>query len=450
MLNHNNSTILILARQKSPRLLYTVDLLMRVILKLPHNISNDKKAFQFYTGPKINYTDKRLTAKEIWISPSNLLFETEIKSFTPNFFKHSNLSAAFQNNQQDDFGFDLFALTFYLASRYEEYTQAQNAFDKHGRFRAEESQAYKNDFLEIPLINAWAELLAQKLIHHSPSIELPINTFQFIPTYDIDIAWAFRHKTIFRKTLWLLITILKRNWQQLKTSREVISGQAVDPFDVYPYLLEALDKYNLKGIFFFLLGDLSRYDRNIHPKNPYLKKLILHLHSSHQIGIHPSYNSHKSYNQLLKEIKRLGAILETVVDQSRQHYLKFMLPKTFQKLLDAGIKHDYSMGYASQIGFRASISTPYPWYDLSKEKPTALIINPFQVMDGTLKNYLKLTPEEGLNRTLSLLEITAKYNATFILLWHNSSFSNIGGWDNWEIVHDGVLQKAYQLMDTSA
>ena len=49
---------------------------------------------------------------------------------------------------------------------------------------------------------------------------------------------------------------------------------------------------------------------------------------------------------------------------------------------------DYSLGYASLSGFRASICTPFKFYDLAKEQATRLVIYPFQIMDATYKYYL--------------------------------------------------------------
>ena len=75
----------------------------------------------------------------------------------------------------------------------------------------------------------------------------------------------------------------------------------------------------------------------------------------------------------------------TRVTKSRQHFLAFELPTTYLKLIQSGILEDYSMGYASHLGFRAGICSPFRFYNLLEEKETDLVVYPFQVMDVTLQ-----------------------------------------------------------------
>jgi hypothetical protein len=58
------------------------------------------------------------------------------------------------------------------------------------------------------------------------------------------------------------------------------------------------------------------------------------------------------------------------------------LPETFRHLLDTGIQEDFSMGYGSINGFRASVASPFYWYDLEKEQTTYLLLYPFLLHGG--------------------------------------------------------------------
>ena len=75
-----------------------------------------------------------------------------------------------------------------------------------------------------------------------------------------------------------------------------------------------------------------------------------------------------SYFGLKKEISRLNDITSGSIIMSRFHYLRFSLPESYQILIEAGIKEDYSMGYVDRIGFRAGTCTPFYFYDLNNEK----------------------------------------------------------------------------------
>ena len=120
------------------------------------------------------------------------------------------------------------------------------------------------------------------------------------------------------------------------------------------------------------------------------------------------------------------------VTKSRQHFLKLTLPETYNQLSDLGIIEDYTMGYASAIGFRASICSAFTFYNLDIETILPIKIHPFAVMDATLLYYLKLSPQASLLQISSLIEEIKNVNGTFMSLWHNDTFSNYNQWEGWQ------------------
>ncbi len=56
------------------------------------------------------------------------------------------------------------------------------------------------------------------------------------------------------------------------------------------------------------------------------------------------------------------------INRSRQHYIRFSLPGTYRRLLQHGIDQDFSMGYGSINGFRASVASSFYWYDLERKR----------------------------------------------------------------------------------
>ena len=156
--------------------------------------------------------------------------------------------------------------------------------------------------------------------------------------------------------------------------------------------------------------------------------LIKHLSDHAQVGIHPSFGSNYKEGKLKEELQRLESIIKRDVVDSRQHFLKLAFPNTYRGLIDLGIRNDYTMGYASYPGFRASICHPFYFYDLELELKTTLKIHPFVVMDATFKYYLEFSPQQALFLTQELLEEVKKVSGTFTLLWHNETFSDLGAW----------------------
>lgn len=436
-----NPSLIIYTTESSPRLQYIANVLLHQLLGIDFQIVTDKYYFTSSLLPKINYTNGKLNTLEVNIPNNGLLFNNKIEPQELNFTQVDGLPVLFSSPPYNQsLPFDFFSMAFYLLSRYEEYLPFTP--DKHGRFTAQQSVGYIHGFLELPIIEMWLKRLRLTLIDKFPSLHIKLPFFQCIPTYDIDLAWAYLHRPWWRVFGSSLGNCFRGEWNYLKQRLQVFNKKENDPYDVYSYLQEFHEKLNLKPIFFFLLADYHTHDKNISFQNPALQSLIQKLHKQYQIGIHPSYQSNKKSENLPLEIKRLAHITRAKVTHSRQHFLKLHLPQTYQKLIKLGIKHDYSMGYADQIGFRAGISRPYLWYDLSEEKATTLIIHPFCAMDVTLQQYLQLTPDAAIEKLNSMIENLANTGGVFSTLWHNSSFSKLHGWAGWKIAYEHIIYNA--------
>ena len=98
-------------------------------------------------------------------------------------------------NKNFEFYFDIFSASFYLITRYEEYVN-QHDRDKWGRFEAKNSIAFQNDFLQYPIIHFWAKKLGQNIQNNYPEFQFKLPEFQFIPTFDIDTAFAFKNRSV--------------------------------------------------------------------------------------------------------------------------------------------------------------------------------------------------------------------------------------------------------------
>lgn len=160
------------------------------------------------------------------------------------------------------------------------------------------------------------------------------------------------------------------------------------------------------------------------------------------MGLHPSYRSNEDPVYLHQEKEGLEQALGQTISRSRQHYLKLSLPFTYQNLISAGIQEDWSMAYPDHLGFRAGTSRPFPWYDLASESITRLMVYPATIMDGTLRYYMQLSPQESIKRIKTLIQTVRTYGGHFIPIWHNSSFSIAHGWKKWVPVYHQLAEQA--------
>ena len=69
---------------------------------------------------------------------------------------------------------------------------------KYERFEAHESIAYKENFLKTPVVDKWALELKKLLQQNCSNLNLKKREFTYINTIDIDNAWAYKHKGLFR------------------------------------------------------------------------------------------------------------------------------------------------------------------------------------------------------------------------------------------------------------
>ena len=182
--------------------------------------------------------------------------------------------------------------------------------------------------------------------------------------------------------------------------------------------------------------------RNLNTRNRIFRTLIKRLGDYAKIGIHPSYGTAEDPKQLEFEISSLSKAINKEVIRSRQHFLRLSLPDTYRNLIEHDISHDYTMGYAYLPGFRAGICNSFNFFDLDMEIETHLRLHPFAVMDGTLKDYMELTPEQAIEQIKRLVEEVKKVNGTFISLWHNESLSNEKRWRGWLEVYEKLVELA--------
>ena len=248
--------------------------------------------------------------------------------------------------------------------------------------------AFKHQFLDKPLIDIWALKFLDLLKERFPSFEIQQRKFEFISTFDVDNVFAYKHKGFIRNFGGFFRDLIRFQFHNMIERILVLLRFKPDPYDTFDLILNLTKEYKTKTLFFFLVGDYSTFDTNVSSTNSKYKSLIKSVADYVDVGLHPSYFTMQNSDKLAKEKKQLEAIINSPVLKSRQHYLRIKMPETYQYLVDLEIEEDYSMGYASHFGFRASTCTPFYFYDLDFEIQTPLHIFPFAVMDTTLNDYL--------------------------------------------------------------
>ncbi len=424
--------LLVYTHKITPRLSYIFKHFFIRVLHIPVTFTTRVEEFVAHNGPKITYSKSPL-GSEFFVRSHNLLFEQGINDIDIHISNWDNEPCFFSAGDISNIPFDIFAASFYLISRYEEYLP--HIKDVHERFPAEESLAYKNGFIEKPVIDIWAYKFLDLLKDKFPNYSFAKRKFDLISTIDVDTAFAFKHKGIIRTIGGFINDILHLRFVNFWHRFLTILNFRSDPYDTFFKIIKIKNEYNVKTLFFFLIGDYTTFDKNISSSNNKFKSLIKSVADYAKIGLHPSYFSIKNAEKLKREKIRLENIINTPIEFSRQHYLRLSIPETYQNLLDLDLKEDYTMGYTKIVGFRASTCTPFYFYDIDFEIQTPLKLFPFAFMDITLKENMELTNEESLHKILELKRTVQKVNGTFISIFHNETFSEYGYWNGWSDIY---------------
>lgn len=418
------------------RLDYILNFIISDLCGYEFTVTTNPEEFTAYNGPKIAYTEKKYPGS-IWLKPHGLLSGDNIENFTPPAADTSWGKIFFQSEGDCDVPFDLFAASFYILVRYEEYLPFQP--DKLGRFSAGESILYKNGLLDIPVIDIWTEKLKEMITSHFGFTKHTNKAFSFIPTIDIDNAFAYKGKGFIRSAGGFAKSLFSADIHGFIERAKVLSGKK-DLYDTYDYLKEIHNQYSLSPMVFVLAGKYGKYDKNVSPVKSIFKDLINSLPENFEIALHPSYRS--NFSSTLKEEK---AILEQItgksITASRQHFLMLKFPETYNNLTEAGISRDFSMGYADTGGFRAGTCSPYRFFDLKSNKSKNLTIYPFPWMDRTLSEHLSLNPEKSCRYIRENMNMIKSLKGTFVSLWHNESLCDTGVWKDRKQVYEFMLKE---------
>lgn len=426
--------MIVVADIETPRLHYVLNYIFNHRLGIGYELHQLSE----YSGqqPAVFYTSQPAD-NQFLVPTSGLLAETDVWQFTPDLTFDNETPIIFADHSNCTFKFDVFAAIFWFLSRYEEYLPFLT--DEHNRFPSSESFAVRNGLLETPVVDLWLQLFRNKLQKAFPNVICKAESFEFLPTIDIDSPWSYLHKGVFRNLGGAFRDLCKADFRAIITRLLVLLRLKPDPFFTFNYINHLHQGLNLH--YFMLVSNRGAYDKSIKPTNRAFKRFVKHLSATHTVGLHPSYQASDNEQKFATELSDIERITSQKCTQSRQHFLRVILPKYYQMLENNGITNDFSFGYADKVGFRAGTSRPFPFFDLVQNKQLNVMLTPLVAMDVTLRNYQKLTPQQASVVLEQLLSTIKKTNGLFTTLWHNQHFCQTNKWSEWDNVYLKMLDK---------
>ena len=413
--------ILVYTHKITPRLTYIFKQFFSRILLTPVSFTTKIDEFVAHDGPKFSYAHKPL-GQEFHVSAHPLVFQQGIKDVFIEVKEWQGVPCFFEILEESAIPFDIFAASFYLITRYEEYSYHKKT--KEALFPAAASLAFQHNFLEKPVIDIWAFRFRELLKERFPDYTFNYKKFEFKPIFEVPIAYMYKHKGFMRNGAALVFELFTFKFKAVLNRIKVWFGLDEDPFDTYESIMQLLKQYNFKSIFFFLLGDYSTYDNNISYTNLAYQSRIKAVADYTQVGLLASYFTNTNEKRLKEEIQRLNTIIHHPVLATRQHLSHSTLPETYQHLVDLGVIEDYTMGYEKRIGFRASTCSPFYFYDIEFEIQTPLKVYNIPINERTLHEHLYFSSKNSLEKVKQLGNKIKNLNGVFTPVFHNYSLSN--------------------------
>ena len=334
---------------------------------------------------------------------------------------------------------DIVASTLFMLSRWEESVVSER--DSHGRFLAQRSVAFRQGFLDRPIVDEYALVLRAWIEAIAPWTTFVRRRFSVKLSHDVDhVRSSIRSiggDILRRPSLGRAV----RGLQHMCWARS-------DPHLRGCYqLADISDKYGFKSAFYIKSSAPGSMDSGYDPNRRLIQRCLRDLAGrGHELGFHAGYRTFDNLEIFLAEKSSVDSALKVVARGGRQHYLRFDVSSTWKFWEKGGFAYDSTVGYAEHEGFRCGTCHPYVPFIIDEDRVCRVQEVPLIVMDGTLRTYRRLTPEAG-ERAIVGLGMRCKWvGGVFTMLWHNSSI--VRGWEPWFEMYRRVVARLSRMVQS--
>ena len=349
-----------------------------------------------------------------------MLFEQGINDIQLTIADWEGTPCFFPTGERSNLPFDVFAASFFLISRYEEYLP--HVKDIHSRFSPKDSIAYQNGFLQKPVVDIWAYKLLEALKERFEDFEYKIKGYDFVSVLDVATSHCYANRGIVRGLAGLIMDFGTFKLKRVIDRISVGLNRMKDPFDNYEELIALHKKYKVKCNFFFQFADYSKYDKNVSTNSMKFKSLIKYVADYAPVSLAASYSSFTDLELLKKEKANLEEVINRPVNSSKMRYNRVDVPETYRNLITAEFTDDYTMGYTYELGFRAGTCTEFQFYDIPLEVKQPIKVHPFAIHDYALSRIKK--DEVILQQVKKITDEVRRVNGTTIVMFSNELLGN--------------------------
>ena len=410
--------LLIYSLKTTQRITYIFKHICFRILGIEVNFTNVIEDFIAYSGPKLSYGKKEL-GNELFIQSTELLMQDGFESIDITVKDWGDTKCFFAVGKNSFLPFDIFAASFYLLSRYEEYLPQVK--DEKGRFLASESIAFKAGFLQDPVVDIWAYKFKDLLLQTFPDIKYSARKPRVHTIINASQPLLYKNKGLLRTLIGFFNDLISFNLKSIFDRSSVLFGFRKDPFNTFNWIINSVKKSKSSLTVFFLLGASKIFEESLNSQKESFKLLIKNVSDYQEIGLIFSDEALNSLTVLNEEKEKIEAITNRTLRRSMNNEYLVSLPHNYRNLIELEIATDFTMVYENVIGFRASTCSPFLFYDLDYEIVTPLKIHPISL---TTKGLNKTSTSKKTETIQKMMESVKKVNGTFSMIFDNYNFMN--------------------------
>jgi peptidoglycan/xylan/chitin deacetylase (PgdA/CDA1 family) len=335
-------------------------------------------------------------------------------------------------NEHATLTLDVFGSAFYMLSRYEEAACEQR--DVHDRFPAAASLAYREGFVERPIVDEYVEILWTAMKRLWPQLKRKPRQFSTLVSCDVDHPYhpsAVSFPRLIKRTAGEAIR--KRTfWDAVNPLRNYVASRSGNwQNDPYYYTVDWMMDVNEKAgntAAFYFIPEITHpvMDDTCSITDRAVRAMMRRIaHRGHEIGIHPGYGTYHNVKKIISGKSRLQHVLneERIAQRimgGRQHYLRWTT-RTPALWDAAGFEYDSTLGYADHAGFRCGTCHEYQMYDLHRRRALQLRQRPLICMECSVTIYMGCGfTDFAFAKMIKLKSAAQRFNGNFTLSWHNS------------------------------
>lgn len=242
-------------------------------------------------------------------------------------------------------------------------------------------------------------------------------TFAICLTHDVDEIYP----TWLHNLLAAAYGLRRHDFQEM---RKYLSwrcrGKNSSPFLNFHDIMELEAKYGAKSTFYILTSgsDHIRFRYNVEDIGGMIRDIA---DSGWEIGLHGGYYTFNSLQKIQDEKNKLEEMLGKQIFGYRNHYLRFLVPETWELLAQAGFKYDTTFGFNDEVGFRNGLCHPFRPFNPARGQDVDILELPLNIMDCALME-LAASEKDAWEITIELIDTAAEHHGVLTLLWHNNSF----------------------------